>query len=859
MDNHRQISIVLIVLCLSAVICADGAVVDSIILCEQASADSVGGVEHKESFGVQTSGIVAVVGLKEVKPGTRVKGCWVAVDTVAVSNYEIDSAEVQLTKSGDNVAQFAISKPDNDWPVGKYKLDVYVDGQLSKSAFFEVASEGGAEPLIQAGPGSGAVESGQQLDKVAAEKLKVLEAAHQAGVLTDEEYNRKKEELLSQAARAAVLDPATMEKLKALEAAHEAGILSEQEYEKKKGLVGQVAAPAAQPVRTGLTMPRVGGQTFLSEAGFSFWHPTGWTVKQDKDSLQLMPPNPLSAAGIPTEVYFMYVKQVAVKDLGALANSVLSGYIQMQAQSFFSLLKQAGPASSIETGQGTGLVYNWETDLLKGLGIILVARAYIGQVNNSLVTLIGFGPKQLVEARDGDLRNIFTSLGSAQAQTPFGAGGGGLPLFGGGGAPGGGPMSPGGATGVPSAGLSGTYTLASGGVTVTLTLIQDAQGGISGTLSSTSGMQFQLMGQVANGVATGRCYNNQLNVFFQGQLQGNQLLFSMIEPNANNMPDYSNVQQLTFTRQSGGVPGMGGGQPPAYGGAQPPAYGGSQPPVYGGAQPPAYGGGQQAPGQMGAGGGLIDSGLGFRFQCPVGWQSQQDGMRVVLSNSGMGANIVIFPHMDASFQQVQANMQRGLAEENLQLSLISGLQPLGNNAVAGDYAGIMNGQQVKARGIGTFSGSGGGAYILAIAAAAQYSGQLSAVADSVARGLQYTQGQGQSSGLMQYFAGTWKTYTQMTETTVHLSADGRYFENYVASYGGTQHDVYGNEAMVWGAATDQSESGRWSVRGNREQGVLTIVYKDGSQEAINYRVHVEKGQVYWNEYLFDGTLWSKQQ
>jgi hypothetical protein len=838
-------SIILLTFLLYMLSVVDAAEISSIILYEKGSTDGVQSDENKWSFAPQVSGVSAVAILKDVKAGTKLKGSWIAVKTASASNHELDSAEFELKEDGVGTGQFDISRPENGWLAGQYRIDVYVDGQLGRSAFFEITPEPGLEPPadVQVAPGSPSSAGDGQVDQITAEKLKILDAAHQAGVLTDEEYGRKKDELLSQAAKAAPLDPATVEKLKALEAAHQAGVVSDEEYGRKKmELVGQggqdAAAPgmsSSQPASTGLTVPRVGGQTFKSGAGFSFWYPTGWTLKEDKEKFQLTPPNPLSAvAGIPTEVYFMYVKEVKVKDLGALANTVLSGYIQTQTQSFFSMLKQVGPASSIDTPNGAGLVYNWETDLLKGLGIVLVARAYIGQVNNCLVTLIGFGPKQLVEARDGDLRSIFTSLGSADAQTPFstGFGYGNLPIFGGNGVASTGPVLPGGTTSPPVPGLSGSYVLVTPQATVRLTLVENAQGGLSGTLASTSGMQFQLAGQVANGIGTGRCYNNQLNVFFQAQLQGGQLLFSMIEPNANNMPDYSNVQQLTLVRQPVGVSGP---QSPPYSGIGP-----------------------QPPGQMGPADGMIDSGWGFRFKCPAGWQAQRDSTRIVLGSNSTVGNIVIFPHAEVSFQQVQVNMQKGLSEERVQLSLISALQPLNNYAIAGDYAGVMNGQQVKARGIGTFSGRGGGAYILAVAAAAQYSPQLSAVTDSIARGLQYSQAQPQGSDLMQYFAGTWKTYTQMTETTVHLTADGRYFENYVASYGGEGRDQYGNQTMSWGSATDQKESGRWTVRGNRQQGVLTIVYNNGSQEVINYQVHIENGQTFWNEYYFGGILWGRQ-
>jgi len=112
--------------------------------------------------------------------------------------------------------------------------------------------------------------------------------------------------------------------------------------------------------------------------------------------------------------------------------------------------------------------------------------------------------------------------------------------------------------------------------------------------------------------------------------------------------------------------------------------------------------------------------------------------------------------------------------------------------------------------------------------------------------------------LMQHFAGTWWNASTNTETNVTLTADGRYYENYSASYSGGSSDQYGNESMNWGAAGDQQASGQWTVQGTRERGVLTITYPSGNQRAINYQVHVENGEYYWREYYFNGDLYGKK-
>jgi hypothetical protein len=119
---------------------------------------------------------------------------------------------------------------------------------------------------------------------------------------------------------------------------------------------------------------------------------------------------------------------------------------------------------------------------------------------------------------------------------------------------------------------------------------------------------------------------------------------------------------------------------------------------------------------------------------------------------------------------------------------------------------------------------------------------------------------GGDADLMRHFAGTWWSATKNTETHVTLTPDGLYFEDYESSYSGTTTDQYGNPDMSWGGANQQNAQGTWSVQGTREQGTITILLQNGNQREINYRVHVENGQVYWSEYYFNGDLyWKKKE
>ena len=77
----------------------------------------------------------AVVELNRIEAGLKVKLSWLAVDAGGEKNFEIDSTE--FTSLAANVVNGRIELPQ-DWPVGKYRLDIYLNDALAKSVEFPV-------------------------------------------------------------------------------------------------------------------------------------------------------------------------------------------------------------------------------------------------------------------------------------------------------------------------------------------------------------------------------------------------------------------------------------------------------------------------------------------------------------------------------------------------------------------------------------------------------------------------------------------------------------------------------------------------------------------------------------------------
>jgi hypothetical protein len=77
----------------------------------------------------------ATIELNRIETGLTAKVIWLAVDTTAGQNIEV--AQKEFTSLLVNVINANIEMP-RDWPIGKYKLDIYLNGSLAKTVEFPV-------------------------------------------------------------------------------------------------------------------------------------------------------------------------------------------------------------------------------------------------------------------------------------------------------------------------------------------------------------------------------------------------------------------------------------------------------------------------------------------------------------------------------------------------------------------------------------------------------------------------------------------------------------------------------------------------------------------------------------------------
>ena len=276
------------------------------------------------------------------------------------------------------------------------------------------------------GAGGGAAAGGNAA--AAAEiqaKIKALDAALQAGILSNDEYARKKAELEAQLQAAQPqIDPATAQKLKALDAALQAGILSQAEYDRKKAeLVGQAApVPGPQPP-TPMPQPPFpptpqppqparAGQAHRHPAGFAFWCPAEWKVQVQEGNVQLVPPNPLVTDGNPMELYVIAAENVAGQNVQRPDDPRLVQMLDTQIKAQAQALRRVEGSTAVPMGKRQGVILDWEAKLTEV--VVIRARAFVGLLDTTAVVLMAVGLKDKLEARDADLRLIFGSFGTGQ-------------------------------------------------------------------------------------------------------------------------------------------------------------------------------------------------------------------------------------------------------------------------------------------------------------------------------------------------------------------------------------------------------------------------------------------------------------
>lgn len=248
-------------------------------------------------------------------------------------------------------------------------------------------------------------------------------------------------------------------------------------------------------------------------------------------------------------------------------------------------------------------------------------------------------------------------------------------------------------------------------------------------------------------------------------------------------------------------------------------------------------------------------GWGFSFRAPAGWKHQQDATGALLGHDTIAGLIIVLPHTQPGLSQVKAQMGEGLNEQGLRLALDGELRSFGKQGITGDYRGTFQSETVKARAFGTTSTNSIGAYVIAVTTPDKLGKELIGAAEAIAGSVNILKVD--ASDVTRQFVGTWVAISQYGQTTVTLAANGEYASSAESSHSGVFRDSGGYQSGSWGAGGQTNKRGRWSARGTREAGVLEFVTPSGEKQTSEYKVHVEKGKTYWNEFYIGGKLYGR--
>jgi hypothetical protein len=109
------------------------------VLAKDVKGDTFEPVDPTSTFPTDQPVINLVVSVANAPSDTKVKTVWTAVDVgdAAPANTKIDEAEVTLDASGNT--HFTLSSPSTGvWPVGKYKVEIYLNDKLDRTLEYTV-------------------------------------------------------------------------------------------------------------------------------------------------------------------------------------------------------------------------------------------------------------------------------------------------------------------------------------------------------------------------------------------------------------------------------------------------------------------------------------------------------------------------------------------------------------------------------------------------------------------------------------------------------------------------------------------------------------------------------------------------
>lgn len=256
---------------------------------------------------------------------------------------------------------------------------------------------------------------------------------------------------------------------------------------------------------------------------------------------------------------------------------------------------------------------------------------------------------------------------------------------------------------------------------------------------------------------------------------------------------------------------------------------------------------------------IVEKDVGVRFRVPKGWIAKKTEMGYLLGSNTEKGFLLVSSHELPSIEQLRAEAQAGLTDENGTALQLSGeVVPFGKNGLAAEYRGAVEWQPARAYAIGLLSPHGGGVTVLAAVEEASYSGKYRRLAETVATSVEFFEPQVSpvaeewkqrlSNARLTYL---WSYYSDSgvdgsyaggsQETVIDLCGQGyfRYSDrNETAVDGG-----YGTGYNAGGFASGKDRGqGTWEVATRGAQALLRLKFHDG--RVFEYVLSLREGKTY---------------
>jgi hypothetical protein len=161
----------ILVLLIAMIVCAEVAQAGDVKV-EAVTTASPGG-EGTTNFAPDVPELFAMFKTKGAQSGDKLRGVWIAeyVGSAAPADSKIDEKTVTMDGDTDD-GDLSLSKPTTGWPVGKYRLEIYVNDKLVTTTRFTIEGNKEEESVesTKSADSAEAADSGDPADSADSEE-----------------------------------------------------------------------------------------------------------------------------------------------------------------------------------------------------------------------------------------------------------------------------------------------------------------------------------------------------------------------------------------------------------------------------------------------------------------------------------------------------------------------------------------------------------------------------------------------------------------------------------------------------------------------------------------------------------------